>query len=101
MASTEQRVVNRTEAEHEHAFRFRPGPKVSHAKLFQFGGGLSEEAAGDDELLDLLGSFENVENLMGTGGADRPNPLIRPLTCGFLAQRLASLTTACQWFPEQ
>ncbi|MGY4102705.1 hypothetical protein ACW2Q0_24570 [Nocardia sp. R16R-3T] len=31
--------------------------------LFQLGAGFAEDAAGDDELLDLLGAFEDVENL--------------------------------------
>ena len=32
------------------------------AGLFQLGGGLAEEAAGNDQLLDLLGSLEDVED---------------------------------------
>ncbi|WP_405060157.1 hypothetical protein OG474_00570 [Kribbella sp. NBC_01505] len=39
-------------------------PDALPVRLFQLGGGLSQEAAGDDELLDLLGAFEDVEDLV-------------------------------------
>ncbi|WP_196812208.1 hypothetical protein [Nocardia sp. CNY236] len=38
------------------------------ANLFQFGAGLAEDAARDDELLNLLGAFEDVENLSAGSG---------------------------------
>ncbi|WP_280428737.1 hypothetical protein [Nocardia brasiliensis] len=41
------------------------------ALLLQFRTRLAEDAAGDDELLDLLGAFEDVEDL--AAGCGRPD----------------------------
>lgn len=52
-------------------------PDPLRISLFQLGRRLAEESAGDDELLDLLGAFEDVEDLPGTcegGSATTANP---------------------------
>jgi hypothetical protein len=69
--------------------------------LFQLGGTFAEESAGNDQLLDLLGAFEDVQDLPGTteGGSGLHPDL--PSDLRFHAHRFSRLNDRCQRPTEQ
>jgi hypothetical protein len=69
--------------------RVREGrrPRAGSPELFQLGGRLPEQPARDDQLLDLLGAFEDVQDFGTARTLQSSVPANVHLTCEFITHR--------------
>ncbi len=70
-------------------------------RLLEFSGRLTQQAAGDDQLLDLLSAFENVQDLPGIGEGRSAIALDLPSDLRLCPHPFSTLSILCQRPTEQ